>query len=250
MHGTQACVAQFLDELRQTIAVPQQAAIMAQTEVVLFPPLLFLAQLQMALADTAVRWGAQTVSVENGEGAFTGEISAQMLADFGCRYVLVGHSERRALYAEDNAVVAQKFSHVKRQGLSPVLCVGETSEQYERGETLDVIMQQLAAFLTVDEYGVSALADSVIAYEPVWAIGTGKTASAEQAQIVHSAIRAHVAAFDARLAAQLPLIYGGSVKVDNAQQLLAMPDIDGVLVGGASLTVASFIGIASCSKSF
>ena len=244
MHGCKAFADQFMHDLQQ--ALPQHAALREQT-LIIFPPMLFLQHMQTALSSDRLQLGAQNISVQGGEGAFTGEISAQMLSDIACRHVLVGHSERRAYYGEDNAVVAQKFLQAKNSGLRPTLCVGETLAQYESGATEAVIFAQLDAVMAL-EGGVQQLMDAVVAYEPVWAIGTGKTASPEQAQQVHAAIRTYIGKQDENVAKTLPILYGGSVKVDNARQLLAMADIDGVLVGGASLNVDSFLGIALCNK--
>jgi triosephosphate isomerase len=171
-------------------------------------------------------------------GAFTGEVSAAMLKDVGCRYVIVGHSERRALYHEDDKLVARKFVAAQSHKLTPILCVGETLEQRERGETEHVVGHQLDAVVAVA--GVTAFADAVIAYEPVWAIGTGKNATPQQAQDVHAFIRGRISARDAKIAAQLRLLYGGSVKAANAAELFEMPDVDGGLVGGASLRADEF----------
>ncbi|MEM7611910.1 MAG: triose-phosphate isomerase [Pseudomonadota bacterium] len=187
-----------------------------------------------------VSLGAQNVS-EYDSGAYTGETSASMLAELGCRYVLVGHSERRSLFAELNEQVAAKFAAAVEQGLKPVLCVGETLSQREAGETQACVSSQVGAVLEL--VGKAGFGDAVIAYEPVWAIGTGQTASPEQAQEVHAMIRAQLAELDADLAARTRILYGGSMKAANAEGLLAMPDIDGGLIGGASLVAAEFLAI-------
>jgi triosephosphate isomerase len=184
------------------------------------------------LKESDIVLGAQNVCAE-AVGAFTGEISAAMLKDVGCRYVIVGHSERRALYHEDDKLVARKFVAAQSQKVTPILCVGETLEQRERGETEHVVARQLDAVIAVA--GVAALGDTVIAYEPVWAIGTGKNATPQQAQAVHAFIRDRIAGRDAKIAAALRILYGGSVKAANAAELFEMPDVDGGLVGGASL---------------
>ncbi len=212
----------------------------AKTQVLLFPPAVYLAQTAQLLEGSAVHFGAQTVS-EHTSGAYTGEISADMLQDMGCQSVLVGHSERRSLYKESNEDVAAKFMAAKQQGLVPVLCVGESLEQREQKITLDVVLGQIAAI--IEENGVNVLENAVIAYEPVWAIGTGLTALPEQAQQVHQAIRQYVADLNEEIAKNLPILYGGSVKPDNAKQLFAMADIDGGLIGGASLKSADFLAI-------
>jgi len=179
------------------------------------------------------------------QGAFTGDIAAEMLADIACRYVLVGHSERRQYQQESNELVAEKFLAAKRAGLIPVLCVGESLHQREAGHTEWVIEKQLKPVF--EQGGAQAFADAVIAYEPVWAIGTGKTASKEQAQEVQAFIRGEVAAFDAKIASLLPILYGGSVKASNAAELFAQPDVDGGLVGGASLVAREFSAIVAAA---
>ena len=207
-------------------------------------PFPYLAQAQSVLTGTPVVWGAQNLS-EQAQGAFTGEVSASMLQDFACRYVLVGHSERRSIYGETDALVAEKFAVALAAGLRPVLCVGETLEQREAGQTVAVVSTQIDAVLK--RVGVAAFANAVIAYEPVWAIGTGRTATSEQAQEVHAAIRAQIAQADAAVAGGLQILYGGSMKPSNAVELLGMPDIDGGLIGGASLVAADFLAICSAA---
>ena len=207
-------------------------------------PFPYLAQAQSVLTGTPVVWGAQNLS-EQAQGAFTGEVSASMLQDFACRYVLVGHSERRSIYGETDALVAEKFAVALAAGLRPVLCVGETLEQREAGQTVAVVSTQIDAVLK--RVGVAAFANAVIAYEPVWAIGTGRTATSEQAQEVHAAIRAQIAQADAAVAGGLQILYGGSMKPSNAVELLGMPDIDGGLIGGASLVAADFLSICTAA---
>ena len=203
-------------------------------------PFPYLAQAQSVLEGTSLAWGAQNLS-EQTQGAFTGEVSGSMLQDFGCRYVLVGHSERRAIYGETDVLVAEKFAAALAAGLHPLLCVGETLAQRDSGATVAVVAAQVDAVLK--RVGVAAFSGAVIAYEPVWAIGTGRTASAEQAQEVHAAIRAQIASADASVAGALQILYGGSVKPSNAAELFAMPDIDGGLIGGASLVAEDFLAI-------
>ncbi|MDR0441683.1 MAG: triose-phosphate isomerase [Candidatus Accumulibacter sp.] len=207
-------------------------------------PFPYLAQAQSLLDGTPVAWGAQNLS-EQAQGAFTGEVSAAMLQDFGCRYVLVGHSERRSLYGESDRLVAEKFAAALASGLHPVLCVGETLEQRDGGQTLEVVSAQIDAVL--NRVGVAAFSGAVVAYEPVWAIGTGRTATAAQAEEVHAAIRARIAQADAKVAGDLQILYGGSVKPGNAAELFAMPDIDGGLIGGASLVAADFLAICAAA---
>ena len=207
-------------------------------------PFPYLAQAQALLADTSLAWGAQNLS-EKDSGAFTGEVAASMLRDFACRYVLVGHSERRTLYGENNALVAEKFAAALAGGLQPILCVGETLAERETGKTGEVVAKQVAA--AIDRAGIAAFSKAVVAYEPVWAIGTGKTASSAQAQEVHAAIRAQVARADVKVAEGLQILYGGSVKPSNAAELFGMPDIDGGLIGGASLVASDFLAICQAA---
>ena len=209
-------------------------------EVAVFPPYPYLAQSQLALAGSGVALGAQSVS-EYTQGAFTGEVSASMLAEFGCRYVLLGHSERRGLFGETDAVVAAKFEAAQKAGLIPVLCLGETLAERESGNTMAVVARQLSSVL--DRSGVGAMVSAVVAYEPVWAIGTGMTASPAQAQEVHAAIRAQVAVLDVGVAEGLRILYGGSVKPQNAEELFGQADIDGGLIGGAALVADDFLKI-------
>jgi triosephosphate isomerase (TIM) len=201
-------------------------------EVVVCPPFVYLLDAARRLKESNIALGGQNVCAEP-VGAFTGEVSAAMLKDVGCRYVIVGHSERRALFHEDDQLVARKFMAAQSQKLTPILCVGETLEQRERNETETVVARQLDAVLAVA--GIAACSDAVVAYEPVWAIGTGKNATPDQAQAVHAFIRGRIAARDAKIAADLRILYGGSVKAANATELFEMPDVDGGLVGGASL---------------
>lgn len=203
-------------------------------------PAPYLAQCQAELTGSAVAWGSQDVSA-HASGAFTGEISAAMLLDFGSKFAIVGHSERRSYHKESSALVAQKALAAVNAGLVPVVCVGETLEQREAGKTADVVGEQLDAVLEV--LGAEQLARIVLAYEPVWAIGTGKTATPEMAQEVHALLRARVAKKDAAAAAGMQILYGGSMKPENAKELLAQPDIDGGLIGGAALKAADFLAI-------
>ncbi len=207
-------------------------------QVVLCPPFVHLAAVAPAVADTPVELGAQDVS-RHPPGAHTGEVAAGMLADAGCRWVIVGHSERRAALGESDETVRAKFEAAREAGLAPIACVGETLEEREAGEAERVVGRQVDALLA-GAGGAEALAESVLAYEPVWAIGTGRTATAEEAQAMHGAIRARVAARSLEAAASMRLLYGGSVGEDNAAELFAMPDVDGGLVGGASLDAARF----------
>jgi len=237
MHGSLAANLALLTRVKDVAAG-------FKCEVAVCVPFPYLAQASAALSGSKVAWGGQNVS-EHAQGAYTGEVSAAMLQEFGCRYVLVGHSERRALFGESDVTVAAKFAQAQRSGLTPVLCVGETLAERERGITAEVVTRQLAAVLSGS--GAAALADAVLAYEPVWAIGTGKTASPQQAQEVHALIRAFVAQEDAGVAGGLRILYGGSVKPGNARELFAMPDIDGGLIGGASLVAEDFLAICAAA---
>ena len=209
--------------------------------VLVCPPYPYLAAVVAQAEGSPVKVGAQNVS-EHDEGAYTGEVAPGMLRDIGADYVIVGHSERRSLYGESSAQVAAKFVAAQAAGITPILCVGETLEEREAGTTEAVVDAQLDAAL--DAAGVAAFAAAVIAYEPVWAIGTGKTATPEQAQDVHRHIRSRIAAHDEKIAANVQILYGGSMKGENAAGLLAQPDIDGGLIGGASLKAEDFLAIA------
>ncbi|MGI9235147.1 MAG: triose-phosphate isomerase [Woeseiaceae bacterium] len=212
--------------------------------VLVCPPFPFLATVASQVGGSTVSVGAQNVS-ENDSGAFTGEVAPSMLKDVGCDYVIVGHSERRALYGETSEQVAAKFMSAQAAGLTPILCVGESLAERESEATEQVVGAQLAA--VVEAAGVKAFAHAVVAYEPVWAIGTGKTATPEQAQDVHRYIRALLAEKDAEVAKRIQVLYGGSMKGENAAGLLCMPDIDGGLIGGASLKAADFLAIAKAA---
>ena len=208
-------------------------------------PFPYLFQARQELSGSHVKWGAQDVH-QMEKGAYTGEVSAAMLRDFGCSYAIVGHSERRAYYNESSQLVAEKFLAAQRAGITPILCVGETLEQRESGVTESVVAAQLDALIQLD--GAQALRNAVVAYEPVWAIGTGKTATAAQAQAVHEFIRQRVASHDSQIAMELCILYGGSVKANNAAELFAMPDIDGGLIGGASLVADEFLAICRAGQ--
>ncbi|MFZ0107462.1 MAG: triose-phosphate isomerase [Thiobacillus sp.] len=236
MHGSLAENAALLSALKPALA---------GIEAVVCVPFPYLAQAQAELAGSSIAWGAQNLS-EHSKGAYTGEVSASMLRDFGCSYVIVGHSERRSLYGESDLQVAAKFIAAQAGGLVPILCVGESLEEREAGITEQVVARQLDA--VIGAAGIGALANAIVAYEPVWAIGTGKTASPEQAQAVHAFIRGKIAGLDAAIADGLVIQYGGSVKAANAAELLAQPDIDGGLIGGASLIADEFVAICRAAK--
>lgn len=216
----------------------------AGVEVVVLPPATHLAGLVDAFGDRGIGFGGQDVS-EHADGAYTGEVSAAMLADVGARFALVGHSERRQYHAEDSALVARKFAAAQRAGLRPILCVGESLAEREGGTTEAVIASQLRPVL--DLVGAAGFAGAVVAYEPVWAIGTGLTATPGQAQDVHAFIRSELASRDAKIADSLPILYGGSVKPANAAELFTQPDVDGGLIGGASLVAADFMAIVAAA---
>ena len=207
-------------------------------------PFPYLHQARSILADSGAGWGAQNVS-QRSEGAFTGEVSVSMLADFGCRYVIVGHSERRNLFHENDQLVAAKAAAVLEQQMIPIVCIGESLDERERGVTEAVVSRQLGA--VIDEIGIGGLGKSVVAYEPVWAIGTGKTATPEQAQAVHAYLRGLVSQQDTDVARDLTMLYGGSVKAANAASLFDMEDIDGGLIGGASLDLNEFVSICEAA---
>ncbi len=240
MHGSRAANASLLDALLAGLATPAAQG----TECAVCVPFPYLEQVAARLAGSTVSWGAQNVSAHPA-GAFTGEVSGAMLAEFGCRYVIVGHSERRQLFGETDAQVAAKFGAAQLSGLVPILCVGETLEAREAGQTEAVVARQVDA--VVAQVGVAAFAGAVVAYEPVWAIGTGKTATADQAQAVHAFLRARLAAQDASVAQGLRIVYGGSVKAANAASTFAMPDVDGGLVGGAALVAEEFLAIVAAA---
>ncbi len=239
MHGTLARNAELLDAVRGGMSQ------IRDVDCAVCVPFPYLAQAQQKLSGSNVKWGAQNVH-QLEEGACTGEVSAGMLRDFECSHVIVGHSERRASYGESSQLVAEKFLAAQKIGLTPILCMGETLHQRENGITETVIAEQLDALVQLG--GVQALHNAVLAYEPVWAIGTGKTATSEQAQAVHAFIRQRIAAQDDQIASSLGILYGGSVKANNAAELFAMPDIDGGLIGGASLVADEFLAICRAGQ--
>ena len=210
-------------------------------EMLICPPFVYLDSASGWVGSAAISLGSQDIAAEQGAGAFTGEVSGAMLTDMGCRYAIVGHSERRTIYAETDAVVVEKFRAAQAVGLVPILCVGENLDQRESDKTDAIVSGQVNA--VIDALGIGVLADAVIAYEPIWAIGTGKTATPDQAQTVHAMIRGLVAGHDAIIAGSLRILYGGSVKGSNAADLLSQQDIDGGLVGGASLDATDFLAI-------
>lgn len=212
----------------------------ANADVGVCPPFIHIPDVAEAVAGSAILIGSQNVA-DQAEGAYTGETSGSMLAEFGVKLALVGHSERRSLYGENDELIAKRYGKAIELGLIPLLCIGETLEERESERTFEVVGTQLDAVINL--WGVDSLLKAVIAYEPVWAIGTGKTASSEQAQEVHAWIRAKIAGLNTNVAEKVQILYGGSVKADNAQALFSMPDIDGGLIGGASLDADSFLKI-------
>jgi triosephosphate isomerase len=239
MNGSDASIRTLLDGL-----LAETASNVAAT-VAVCPSFVYLSTSVQQLSGSAIKLGAQNCSAQD-VGAYTGEVSVSMLADIGCDFVIVGHSERRAIFSETDQVVAAKFMTVKAANLTPILCVGEDLEQREAGEALGVIEAQLAAVAALS--GADVFDAAVIAYEPVWAIGTGKTASPQQAQEVHEFIRAFVAKTNAQVADKVQILYGGSVKGSNAEELFSQPDIDGALVGGAALNAVEFATICKATS--
>jgi len=234
MHGSKTMVDSLLRALLAGVGRENEV------DFAVFPPFPYLGQTQMILQGSSIAWGGQTLNPA-APGAYTGEVCASMLVDFGCRYVLVGHSERRTLYGETDADVALRFEAAQKAGLEPVLCVGETLQQRESGETEDIVGRQLEA--VIEHCGIAAFASATVAYEPVWAIGTGKTATPDQAQVIHAFIRDKFATLDDIISSQIRILYGGSVNGGNAADLFAREDIDGGLVGGASLKAGDFLAI-------
>jgi len=238
MHGSMSQVKELIEGIRK------DARQYADIDIAVLPSFIHLAEVIHLLKSTAVKVGAQNLYT-GAQGAFTGEVSGPMLKDLGCHYVLVGHSERRSLFHEDLMLVAAKFKAAAEAGLQAILCVGESRKEREEGSTASIIHAQLES--VVQFAGIQAFEQAVIAYEPVWAIGTGLTATPDQAQEVHAYIRQHLAKNNVELAKTIRILYGGSMKPDNAASLLAQPDIDGGLIGGASLNAESFLAICAAA---
>jgi triosephosphate isomerase (TIM) len=239
MHGSRTETARLIEELlAQGPAVPDAVCVIC-------PPFVYLQEAARLLRGSQFTLGAQDVCAD-AQGAFTGEVSAAMLKDVGCEYVIVGHSERRLLYRESDQLIARKFAAAYARGLLPILCVGEQLADREAGRSREIVARQLDAVLEL--CGAGTLEQGVIAYEPVWAIGTGRNATPEQAQEVHAFIRARIGSRDARIAAATRILYGGSVKAGNAAELFAMPDVDGGLIGGASLKADEFLTILTAAR--
>jgi len=238
MHGSRADNGALVEAI---LAAPRLESV----ECVLCPPFVYLSEIARLLRGTAVKLCAQNVSAEM-HGAYTGEVSAAMLKDVGCQCVIVGHSERRTLYHETDEQVARKFAAAHSKGLVPILCVGEQLAEREADRCSEVVGRQLEAVVALT--GIASFAHAVVAYEPVWAIGTGRTASPAQAQEVHAFIRARLAERDAKIAADLQILYGGSVKAGNARELFTQADVDGGLIGGASLKAEEFLSIVAAAR--
>ena len=237
MHGSRPMATALL----QDVVANKPAGV----EVVVFPPAVYVAELAWQFAAKGIAFGTQEVS-QHAQGAYTGEIAASMAREVGCTHTLAGHSERRQYHAESNEVVAAKFEQAQKAHLIPILCIGETLDEREAGQTQSVVAAQLDAVIA--RCGIAAFAQAVVAYEPVWAIGTGRTASPAQAQEVHAFIRSKLAKADATIANSLRLLYGGSVKPTNAAELFSQPDVDGGLIGGASLVAADFLAICLAAR--
>lgn len=239
MHGSKASILSLVTGLNS------QSAELGEVDVAVCPPAIYIDYANRTLSSDAIAVGAQNMAVEPVQGAYTGEVSAEMLKDFGCEYVILGHSERRAIYKETDAEIAEKVKVALAANVTPILCVGETLEQRESGVMESVIAAQLDAVL--DVIGINAFSGVVIAYEPVWAIGTGVTASPAQAQEVHAFIRGKLAKLNSAVADNIIIQYGGSVKPNNAKELFGQADIDGGLIGGASLSADDFIAICKAA---
>jgi triosephosphate isomerase len=238
MHGSRAENAPLVEAILSSSELER-------ADCVICPPFVYLPEIARLLRGASVKLGAQDVCAES-HGAYTGEVSAAMLRDVGCSHVIVGHSERRGLYGEDDVLVARKFAAALAHGLVPILCLGELLGEREAGLTHEVVGRQLEAVVALT--GIAGFARAVIAYEPVWAIGTGRTASPEQVQQVHAFIRQRLATQDAKIAGALPILYGGSVKTGNARELFAQSDVDGGLIGGASLKAEEFLSIVAAAR--
>jgi triosephosphate isomerase len=234
MNGSSASVKELIAGIKAGMASVNKAA------VVVCPPALYIPQVMAEIKGSKIGCGSQNICDQD-KGAFTGEIAGSMLKDLGCQYAIIGHSERRSLYGESDDQIAKRFAAARRAGIKPIFCIGETLAEREKGITNEVCARQIDAVIALE--GVAALADGVIAYEPVWAIGTGKTATPQQAQDVHAFIRSKIAKLDKVVAEKIQILYGGSMNAANAAELLAQPDIDGGLIGGASLKAEDFLTI-------
>ena len=239
MNGSRESIRTLLDGVKAGMGDVKNA------EIAVCAPAIYIPLVEELLSGSAVSWGGEDLSVHE-SGAYTGEIAASMLNDFHCKYVIIGHSERRTYHNESDELVAEKYEAAMNAGLVPIFCIGETLDEREQGVTNDVVARQIDA--VINKLGVAALAKGVVAYEPVWAIGTGKTATPEQAQEVHAFIRGRIAESDAAIADAVQILYGGSMNAGNASELLAQADIDGGLIGGASLKPDDFLAIAKAAN--
>lgn len=239
MNGSSESIKELITGIKAGMSAVNKA------QVVVCPPAVYIPQVSADVSGSKISVGSQNICDQD-KGAFTGEIAGSMLNDLGCAYAIIGHSERRALYGESDALIARRFAAARRNGIKPIFCIGETLEEREQGITNDVCSRQIDAVIALE--GVEALADGVIAYEPVWAIGTGKTASPEQAQEVHAFIRDKIRKLNANVADKVQILYGGSMNAGNAAELLAQPDIDGGLIGGASLKAEDFLAICTAAE--
>jgi triosephosphate isomerase len=239
LHGSRTENARLVEDIMAQLPAK------APAQCIVCPPYVYLQEIARILRGSTVQLGAQDVCAE-AQGAFTGEVSSAMLKDVGCEYVIVGHSERRLIFREADQLVARKFQAAQSKQLIPILCVGEQLADRDANRMMDVIARQLDPVLELA--GIDAFANAVIAYEPVWAIGTGRNATPEQAQEVHAFIRARLQARNAKIAAETRILYGGSVKAGNAAELFAQPDVDGGLIGGASLKADEFLAILAAAR--
>jgi len=239
MNGSSESIKELIAGIKAGMSAVKKA------QVVVCPPAIYIPQVSADVSGSKINVGSQNICDQD-KGAFTGEIAGSMLNDLGCGYAIIGHSERRALYGESDELIAKRFAAARRNDIKPIFCIGETLEEREQGVTNDVCSRQIDAVIALE--GVEALADGVIAYEPVWAIGTGKTASPEQAQEVHAFIRNKIRKLNAKVAEGLQILYGGSMNAGNAAELLAQPDIDGGLIGGASLKAEDFLAICTAAE--
>lgn len=242
LNGSKASINELLAAILDGMS---DGSVTENTNVAVCAPYIYIPLVQQILEGTTIAYGSESIS-EHDSGAFTGEISGAMLNDFACQYAIVGHSERRTLFGEKDQDTANKFAAAKKHGITPILCLGELLEEREQGLTETVVARQLDA--VIQQHGVDALNGAVIAYEPVWAIGTGKTASPQQAQDVHAFIRGKIAALNSDIANNIQILYGGSVNGSNANELFAMPDIDGGLIGGAALKADDFLAICRAGQ--
>jgi len=246
MHGSRIVANALVHEIARSVRERTEAGALECEQVVLFPPFTHLAELAARFSDSGMDFGGQDVSEHVGTGAYTGEVSGAMLGDVGARWVIVGHSERRQYHHESDELVARKFAAAQQARLTPIVCVGETQEEHEAGRAEEVIARQLGA--VIEHNGIEAFRTAVVAYEPVWAIGTGLTATPDKAQKIHAFIRSQLGKKDANISLLTRVLYGGSVKPANAAELFAQPDVDGGLIGGAALLATDFLDICAAAR--